>query len=359
MALYDSLLTNCKLINNPSFECSNSSISDISKNIQHDYKLKSTDNISHFIRNPDLEAQNNSYINFEMDGKITRAILELTSIVSSKETLRSLTEDFDMKEQTKSSNIQSEEINSIYKPNITKRRLVLDTPFSARSTISYGLIVFAKDTQRWAIIQRKHSIEFLLFIRGLYRLTHLPLLLSCITSNEAEIINRALQGGPAVFTDIFIKELDLDPSGLKYALVRMAESRNIAFNILSKLDVTKNELKWTWPKGRIHISSNRETPFACACREFFEEVEIKIPAPLFISDTYVSENVRTITGRNIESRYWIYIIPNEITMKSPEFHPEVSNRKWVDTDTCSKILSSSNTLFREIVNIISSSEINS
>src|SRR3989338_8109993 len=31
-------------------------------------------------------------------------------------------------------------------------RLILNTPFSSRSTISYGLIVYAKDTQRWVII---------------------------------------------------------------------------------------------------------------------------------------------------------------------------------------------------------------
>ncbi|CAH6420756.1 Hypothetical protein HVR_LOCUS1281 [uncultured virus] len=247
----------------------------------------------------------------------------------------------------------------------SKRRLVLDTPFSTRSTISYGLIVFARDTQRWAIIQRKHSVEFLLFIRGLYRLTHLPLLLSCITSGEADIINRCLKGGPSVFNEIFTKELELDPSGLKYALVRMAECRHVVINLLSKLNLSRNQLKWTWPKGRLHISSNRETPFACACREFTEEVEVQLPAPLFISDTYVSESIRTITGRNIESRYWIYIIPNEIPMIPPKSHPEVSNRQWVDTETCGKMLTGSyspgsphlnthGTLFKQIVNMIMS-----
>lgn len=235
----------------------------------------------------------------------------------------------------------------------TKRRLVLDTPFSSRSTISYGLIVYAKNTQRWVIIQRKHSVEFLLFIRGLYRLTHLPLLLSCITMGEADVIKRCIYGGPATFKQIFLEELQLDESGLKYALIRMAESRNVVTGLLDKLDLSQNQLKWTWPKGRLQISSERETPFACAKREFTEEVELFLPSPLFISDTYVSESVCTITGRNIESRYWIYVIPEEISMTSPTGHPEVSNRQWVSTDTCIELIQH-NTLFRQVADMIKS-----
>jgi len=234
-----------------------------------------------------------------------------------------------------------------------KRRLVLDTPFSTRSTISYGLILYAKDTQRWAIIQRKHSVEFLLFIRGLYRLTHLPLLLSCITQEEADVIKRSIHGGPSIFKQLFLKELELEESGLKYALIRMAESRNVVTNLLSKLDLSQNQLKWTWPKGRLQISSERETPFACAKREFTEEVELHLPSPLFISDTYVSESVRTITGRNIESRYWIYVIPNEISMIPPNGHPEVSNRQWVSTDTCIQLIQH-DSLFRQVSDMITS-----
>ena len=255
----------------------------------------------------------------------------------------------------KLSNIYSRGINS--NDNIRKYRLILDTPFSTRSTISYGLIVYAKDTSRWAIIQRKHSVEFLLFIRGLYRLTHLPLLLSCITDSEAQIIKTCLKGGPNIFKIVYLKDLELCSDGLEYAMIRMAESRNIVMNLLSKLDLSKNKLSWTWPKGRLHIASDKETPFNCAKREFTEEVEIELPPPLFISDTYIGENIRTITGRNIESRYWIYIIPNEISMTLPKSHPEVADRVWVDTETCRTMISNAcihrDDLFKQIVDIVS------
>lgn len=234
-----------------------------------------------------------------------------------------------------------------------RHRLILDTPFSARSTISYGLIVLAKDTGNWAIIQRKHSVEFLLFFRGLYRLTHLPLILSCITETEASVIEKCLKGGPSVFKDIYINELELCPDGLEYALIRIAETHNIVLTLLSKLDFSKNYLSWTWPKGRLsYNSSDRETPFDCAKREFTEEVEISLPAPLFISDTYVSETVKTITGRNIESRYWIYIIPNEIPMTAPKHHPEVADRIWIDTEKCRTMIRHDD-LFKQIIDMVS------
>lgn len=237
-------------------------------------------------------------------------------------------------------------------------RLILNTPFSSRSTISYGLIVYAKDTQRWVIIQRKHSIEFLLFIRGLYRLTYLPFLLSHVTDVEADVIRKCLEGGPAIFEQVYLHELDLEEKGLAYALIRMAESRTITMNLLSKLDFSQNDLSWSWPKGRQSYSgfadtTDRETPFACARREFIEEVEIKLPPPLFISDSYLSTNFHTLTGRTIESRFWIYVIPTEIPIPPIESHPEVSNRLWVDTETCAKLIPR-NSIFKEVLSIVAS-----
>lgn len=239
-----------------------------------------------------------------------------------------------------------------------RRRLILDTPFSIRSTISYGLIVYAKDSGRWVITQRKHSVEFLLFMRGLYRLTHLPFLLSCITVHESAIIQRCLKEGPKTFRSVYLDELSLCSEGLDYALIRMAESRNVVLSLLPKLDLTNNDLSWTWPKGRLAYTygnsiSDRETPFDCAKREFVEEVEIILPDPLFISDTHISETIRTITGRNIESRYWIYIIPNEIPLTPPDSHPEVATRIWADTNKCRELMHNSN-LFNSVIEMVAS-----
>lgn len=220
----------------------------------------------------------------------------------------------------------------------TIRRLVISTPFHSKSTISYGLIVFANDTKRWAVIQRKHSAEFLVFMRGLYRLTHLPLLLSCITTNESNLIRECLQIGPNRYRVLFLRELGLDGNELNYALVRFAESRAVTMSLLNHLDLSKNVLAWSWPKGRLLVGGHRESPLECALREFKEEVEIDLPPPISISGTYIGETVNTITGRNIESRYWVYIIPNEIPIKPNTSHPEVSNRMWANSDHCRELI---------------------
>lgn len=233
-------------------------------------------------------------------------------------------------------------------------RLIVDMPFSSKRTISYGLIVYAENTKRWIIIQRKHSVEFLLFIKGFYRITHLTSLLSSITDFEKEYIVSCLDNPDTFFENLYLKELDLEQDGLSYAKLRFNESIPHILILLPLLNLSNNHLEWTWPKGRLQFfqdNSTRETPFDCAKREFFEEVEIVLPPPIFISDTFISENLHTLTGRNIESRYWLYIIPDEIPISPPIDHPEVSNRQWVSTDDCYNLLKNTS-LFQQITCLI-------
>ena len=235
-----------------------------------------------------------------------------------------------------------------------KHRIILTAPFPTHTIKSYGLMVFAKDTKRWAIIQRKHSVELLLIIRGFYRQTFLYFLLSFLQEEEALIIKNCLLGNIGTFINFYLEDLCLDPSGLLYALVRMAESKNYILEIINKLDLSNNQLSWTWPKGRLYSSILNETPFECAKREFSEEVEIDLPPPIYVSETLIYENITTITGRNIGSCYWIYILPNEIPMTLPKSHPEVSNRLWVSTESCYEMIPKNSAykhLFKEVLNM--------
>lgn len=218
------------------------------------------------------------------------------------------------------------------------QRVIITNPFQTSNVISYGLKVFAQDTKRWVIVQSKHSVEFLLIFRGFYRKTFTKFLLSKITIEESLIIIKCLTEKTDYFINKYLYELKLDSNGLLYALVRMAESRKDILNIISDLDLSMNILPWNWPKGRIKISWIKESIFECAKREFFEEVEINLPAAVMISESYISEQITAITGRNFEFRYWIYVIKNEIELSPPKFNPEVINRLWVDTETCYKMI---------------------
>ena len=241
-------------------------------------------------------------------------------------------------------------------------RLIISTPFFTKSTISYGLIVYSKNSKKWVLIQRKHSVEFLLFIKGLYRISYLPILINCITLNELQIINNCIND-EAYFKNLYIDILQLDITSFDYALIRIKENRQILTKILSSIKINDNILSWNWPKGRLYFkqpstelniqdtSSNVETPLECAKREFLEEVEITLPPPLYITDNYISNIIRTINGRNIESRYWIYIINDEIPISPPNDNPEVISRDWFDTDTTQKLLNNDE-FFNDIKNHI-------
>lgn len=229
-----------------------------------------------------------------------------------------------------------------------KRRLVIASPFAPKHSISYGLIVFAMDSKRWAIVRRKHTVEFTLFIRGTYRPTFLPIYLGCITKSEATTINNCLNsnGGEEYFQEIFLKELGLAPEGLIYALKRLQESRIITQQLLASLDLSDNELEWVFPNGRVSLPD--KSPLLSAQRQFVEEIGVELPPALFISGDYVSETIKTLTNRILECRYWIYIVPQEFSIED-----DASAKQWSDNDICRHLISNK-TLFEQVASLVDS-----
>jgi len=243
-------------------------------------------------------------------------------------------------------------VNDIIKDNDNQHRIIVSTPFNLRTVISYGLMVFAKDTKRWVIVRDKHTAEYILIIKGYYRSTFTRFLLSKITVEESKIIKNCLTSTIDVFIDLYLNYLKLEKDGLLYAIIRMAESRNNILKILDDLDISENTLPWAWPKGRMQNYFLKETGFECAIREFKEEVEIDLPPSILNSDNYIEENVVTVTGRKLESRFWIYVIPNELELHKPMNNSEVSDRIWADTETCFKLIPKSinhASLFKKVI----------
>jgi len=263
-------------------------------------------------------------------------------------------------------NINNNKLYNNYNIINTKKlntRLIISTPFLTRSTISYGLIVYAKNTKRWVLIQRKHSVEFLLIIKGLYRISYLPILLLCLTLNEFNMLKKCIDD-KEYFKNIH-ELLQLDNIGYEYACIRIEENKILFKKLLNHTKINDNILSWNWPKGRLHYKKTTdfentetimETPFDCAKREFIEEVEINLPPPIYLSENYINNNIKTINGRIIESRYWVYIIENEININPPINNPEVISRDWFDTDE-TKLLLNNDEFFNDIkIHIITNFE---
>lgn len=215
----------------------------------------------------------------------------------------------------------------MYDTNVVNR-IILRAPFATKSTISYGLMVFCIDKKKWLLIQRKHSVEFLLFIKGIYRKTNLPILLCNITEDESNIIKGLSTYDK--FKKYYIEELKLDSGILDYSWDRFCKFHERTTYYLSKINFVENALEWTWPKGRLSFCQ-KETPLRCAIREFEEETEIILPPPIHKSKFYITDTLHTYTGKNIESRIYSYVISEEMILSPPNNHPEVSNRRWVST----------------------------
>lgn len=205
-------------------------------------------------------------------------------------------------------------------------RIVTQTPFEINKIISFSLIVYAQSTKKCVILQRKHSVEFLLILSGHYRPSMLVFYLPYITNDELSILHQ-LTGDYNDFYYIFVNVIGLDKQDVDYALIRFIESKNIIHHYQNDNHVN---LQWTWPKGRLNIE-DKENGLSCAYREFYEETEILLPAPLYVSDQPILvETIKTLSCKIIETYCWLYMIKDEIPFPPLINHKEVNDRQWID-----------------------------
>lgn len=218
-------------------------------------------------------------------------------------------------------------------------RVIVKTPFLCKKIISYGLIVYSIDTTKWVLIQRKHSAELILYVKGLYKISALPFLLSKITKKEKIIIQTLHSATKSEYLKM-ASQLDIDLCRIDHdsAFYQMNATKEYANELFAVLYLDDNTLSWNWPKGRLDQTIPKESPFECAVREFNEEVESILPEPISVSNHYVSEILKTANGVHLESRYWVYIIDKECLIQPPIDNPEVSNRCWLSTSECLKKL---------------------
>lgn len=226
-----------------------------------------------------------------------------------------------------------------------ENRLIIHTKSINCHIISYGLVVQSIKTGRWLLAQRKHTVEILLIMRGNYRNSHLPLLVTEITKKEADQLRSCIHGGTNTFDKLYLEEFKLEKEGLEYGKKRMSDCIKILSGLLNNLTFD-NELEWNWPKGRPY--PEKELPLECAKREFYEEIEVVLPPSIYISNYPVTEHINTITGKHIESKYWIYLVNGEFEIFKPENHEEIEDRRWVTTEECKEMICNK-TLFDEII----------
>lgn len=214
-------------------------------------------------------------------------------------------------------------------------RLIIDNTFNTKSIISYGLIVYALDSEKILIIQRKHSVEFVLLMTGNYRPTYLPFLISMLTALERDHLYYSLQD-ESYFKNLYIKEFYSKRLNIKYVYTRLMDAKEEIINLLFFFRHKINYLTWHWPKGR--PNNSKEDGFACAKREFIEEVEVFLPKPLVIDNQIYLSTAKALGGRNIKNKYFFCVIEKEFSLPETCINDEVSNRKWVKVKSLKKYM---------------------
>ena len=262
-------------------------------------------------------------------------------------------------------------------------RVIISSPFLERSLVSYGIIAYARDTSRWLLVNRQNSPEFIVLVRGSYRLSEIPRLLPGLCVTEVDTLKRVLaaeQHWEPLFSVVFRKTVDGSAKDYVYARTRFEEVIPLLKESLASM-TGKQETEWLWPKGR--LASASEVPYRCAVREFSEETGVPLrlsnngalrlpldaspigqagapspvgapcvapphsvgPAntspPVCINTSPLIESFRGANGRIYETRCWVIVFSQEIPLLpiENESRPnEIGARRWVTEQEARELL---------------------
>lgn len=224
-----------------------------------------------------------------------------------------------------------------------------ETPFEMKGTNSYGMICYAKDSGKWLMVQRRHSIGLICLIKSFYKCVDIPEHVREMTEVERDGILRSLSSYEE-FYNLVNETLVRGASGgsakkesyTSAAWTRLVENKDIILRSLEKYKDVKSELAWDWPKGQQErLASGLEDPKNTAMRELIEETGIGVIKDAYtISEEFMTQSFITNMGYRYTSYFWVCILPNTIPL--PEVAPknkEVNNCSWLTTKEVEEKLS--------------------
>lgn len=206
-------------------------------------------------------------------------------------------------------------------------RLMFYNPHRRRHIISYGIVAYAKDTERYLVVRRRFSPHYLIFLSGSYRISNMPLLLLGMTQEELRLIRRMLYNN-IEYQDVV--KLVLPLVDMKYAVCRWTRHQDEICRLLNHIQHTTDspaEPEWLFPKGR---SEWNEAPLTAALREFREETGVEV------NDTdlvILNEHPITITHMAdndfiYETQYFVACVSSELVLPATFTNFEIAFRRW-------------------------------
>lgn len=227
-------------------------------------------------------------------------------------------------------------------------RVIVDSPFKEQISQTYGMLVYTASTRKWLMIQRKHSMELLLILKGSYTRELIPTLVSRLTNEEQNLIREAVTSRESYVTVLTKVYQDPNRKVNEGAWSRLREATPILIQSLQKSADQGEDLAWLWPKGYRSMTSksegsrdNSNTEWKgpeesrdAAMREFKEESGLTgISCPYTVSYESFDYAHKTVMGRVFTTRCWVCVMRDELELpavKSTEV--EVANRKWQTTE---------------------------
>jgi 8-oxo-dGTP pyrophosphatase MutT (NUDIX family) len=207
--------------------------------------------------------------------------------------------------------------------NLEKRIPLLNSEYTTFHTNSYGAIIYARDIKSFLVVQRKHSYEFLLILRAMYRPSYLYLYIPNLHPQEMEHINCILREGKKYLYNLY-KSLKFNMYHFENTLEMFEKCRDIYVDLLSKHP--GKELSWTFPKGKMNSYEKVEDTIK---REYLEEVELDFPEYTHKSSDFIEDIYIGLFNCTIHDYYYIYIIDNAFELPEAIDNPEVACRKWI------------------------------
>jgi 8-oxo-dGTP pyrophosphatase MutT (NUDIX family) len=204
-------------------------------------------------------------------------------------------------------------------------------------------IKYYKDKIRFLLVCRKHSLNYIHFIRGLYdenNIEEIKTIFSLMSNDEIKKINTC--NFDYLWKNVWNKTANKKIYQKEYTL-----SKN-KFNIL-KENGTIDDLcsigseydspEWEIPKGR---KNNNETNIDCGIREFYEETGVDSESYDILYNLYsIQDDFIGTNGVKYKHVFYIGInkeSDNKINLDNIKSKNEVSKLKWCKWEECIQLL---------------------
>lgn len=210
---------------------------------------------------------------------------------------------------------------------------------------TYGIMVYAIDTAKWLMIQRRHSIGLLILLKGRFVISHIPSIVSTLTQNEMDMLHLMLKSKDdyiKIFKKVYV---DVNNKNVDCTWDLLDSARELIYKSLHKYRGKNNSLEWLWAKGhpKTLLIGDRlveEDAEETAVRELIEESGISITSqPHIISTDYVEYERLGIMGEIYMTRCLVCAIFREIDLPPVTANEiEVNDRRWMSTGEVESIL---------------------